>query len=124
MDPHTTKVPAEKKLINRDNPLIHQGTAPPPAKKDLMLVPVRENKIPVTNTITENISMVQISMESKGAWVNSLRKLSDIEHLNDFKMRKYSRKRFRERYRFPKTFPKMLNFSVPKPHYSYEAYNH
>jgi hypothetical protein len=32
MDPHTTKVPAEKKLINKDNPLIGQGTAPPAAK--------------------------------------------------------------------------------------------
>jgi hypothetical protein len=33
MEPHTTKVPAEKKLIKSDKPLIHQGTAPPPAKK-------------------------------------------------------------------------------------------
>jgi hypothetical protein len=33
MVPHTTKVPAEKKLINSDVPLIHHGTCPPPPKK-------------------------------------------------------------------------------------------
>jgi hypothetical protein len=66
IEPHTTKVPAEKKLINSDNPLIHAGTAPPPAKKDLMLDPVLEKDIPVANTIREKIRIVQISKESKG----------------------------------------------------------
>ncbi|CDF79839.1 hypothetical protein BN863_21270 [Formosa agariphila KMM 3901] len=32
IEPQTTKVPAEKKLMNRDKPLIHQGNAPPAEK--------------------------------------------------------------------------------------------
>ena len=69
MEPHTTKVPAEKKLMNNDNPLIHQGIAPPPAKKDFTLVPVFEKDIPVTNTIREKINMVQKSKEFKGVFL-------------------------------------------------------
>lgn len=34
IDPHTTKVPTEKKLINNESPEIHQGTAPPAAKNE------------------------------------------------------------------------------------------
>ena len=64
MEPQTTKVPAEKKLMNNDNPLIHHGIAPPPAKKDFMLEPVRENDSPVINTISEKINIVQMSIEA------------------------------------------------------------
>jgi hypothetical protein len=46
MEPHTTKVPAEKKLINSDRPLIHQGTAPPAAKKLFMFLPEPEKERP------------------------------------------------------------------------------
>ena len=61
IDPQTTKVPAEKKLMNKDNPLIQYGTAPPAAKKDFMFCPDLANEIPVINTTSEKIEMVQIS---------------------------------------------------------------
>jgi hypothetical protein len=51
-------VPAEKKLIKSDNPLIHQGTAPPPAKKDFMLLPAPEKDRPQMTTIRENTTIV------------------------------------------------------------------
>lgn len=49
MEPQTTKVPAEKNPMNNDNPLIHQGTSPPAAKKLFILEPVFENDMPATN---------------------------------------------------------------------------
>lgn len=55
---HTTNVPAEKKLIKSDSPLIHQGTAPPPAKKDFILLPDPEKANPQITTISENIAIV------------------------------------------------------------------
>src|SRR5690242_4999550 len=61
MAPHTTNVPAEKKLMNKDKPLIHQGTAPPPAKKDFILFPDPEKARPQTTTIMENIVIVSRS---------------------------------------------------------------
>jgi hypothetical protein len=53
MDPHTTKVPAEKKLINSDSPLIHHGTAPPAAKKLFMFLPEPEKERPAIRIPTE-----------------------------------------------------------------------
>jgi hypothetical protein len=47
MDPQTTKVPAEKKLIKSDSPLIHHGTAPPAAKKLFIFFPELENDKPI-----------------------------------------------------------------------------
>ena len=61
IEPQTTKVPTEKKLIKRDSPLIHQGTAPPAAKKDLALPPLRENDKPSAKTSRENTRDVAIS---------------------------------------------------------------
>ena len=62
MDPHTTKVPAEKKLIKRDNPLIHHGNAPPAAKKDFMLLPDLAKDIPHTKTSAEKTITTQTSI--------------------------------------------------------------
>jgi hypothetical protein len=59
IEPHTTNVPAEKKLIKSDKPLIQYGTDPPAAKNDFMLVPDLANDIPVTKTTREKIDMVQ-----------------------------------------------------------------
>jgi hypothetical protein len=39
MEPQTTKVPAETKPMNKYIPLIHQGTAPPAAKKERISLP-------------------------------------------------------------------------------------
>lgn len=39
MEPQTTKVPAETKPMNKDIPFIHQGTAPPAAKKEIISFP-------------------------------------------------------------------------------------
>ena len=58
MEPHTTNVPAEKKPINKERPLIHQGTAPPAAKKEFRFLPEPENEIPVIRTKTENNTIV------------------------------------------------------------------
>jgi hypothetical protein len=69
MEPQTTKVPAEKKLMKSESPLIHQGTAPPAAKKDLISLPVRDKDNPVRNTTIEKSPMVQISMVSKSPGV-------------------------------------------------------
>ena len=61
MDPQTTKVPAEKKLINKDKPLIQYGTAPPAAKKDFIFCPDLAKDMPVINTTREKIVIVQMS---------------------------------------------------------------
>jgi hypothetical protein len=47
--------------MNKDKPLIHQGTAPPPAKKDYILFPDPEKARPQTTTIMENIVIVSRS---------------------------------------------------------------
>lgn len=62
MEPHTTKVPAEKKLINRERPLIHQGSAPPAAKNDFMFLPDFEKLSPHTKTSKVKISITVISI--------------------------------------------------------------
>ena len=49
-DPQATNVPAEKKLMNKDSPLIHHGTAPPPAKKVFMFFPAFANDMPAART--------------------------------------------------------------------------
>src|SRR5690554_2610437 len=49
-DPQTTKVPAEKKPMNNDNPLICQGTAPPAAKKEVISFPFLEKAKPEIKT--------------------------------------------------------------------------
>jgi len=54
MDPQTTKVPAETNPINKDKLLIHQGTAPPAAKKDFMSLPeVFEKESPINKIRSE-----------------------------------------------------------------------
>jgi hypothetical protein len=58
IEPHTTNVPAEKKLINSDSPFMDHGTDPPAAKKDFMLVPFFPKESPATKMISENIAMV------------------------------------------------------------------
>ena len=58
MAPHTTNVPAEKKLIKSESPLIHQGTAPSPAKNDFILFPDPEKANPQITTIREKIAIV------------------------------------------------------------------
>ena len=55
-------VPAEKKLIKRDNPPINQGTDSPPAKKDFKLIPVLENTSPIHNTNAEKTRRTKVSM--------------------------------------------------------------
>ena len=62
IDPHTTKVPAEKKPIKRERPLIYQGTEPPAAKNDDMLFPEPENEMPVKITIREKAKIEIISI--------------------------------------------------------------
>jgi hypothetical protein len=62
MLPHATKVPAEKKDIKRESPPMDQGTDSPPAKKDLISVPVLENNIPIPRTNPEKITMTNRSM--------------------------------------------------------------
>ena len=58
IDPHTTNVPAEKKPMNSDSPLIHQGTLPPPAKKLFMFLPVEENSEPTNMMPAAKTAMV------------------------------------------------------------------
>src|SRR5690554_1594641 len=60
-DPHTTKVPAEKKPMNNDNPLICQGTAPPAAKKEVMFFPFFEKAIPEPRTPAVRRIIIKIS---------------------------------------------------------------
>jgi hypothetical protein len=62
IEPQATKVPAEKKLMNKDKPPINQGTASPPAKKDLRFLPVRANNIPVTSTKALNTKITIVSI--------------------------------------------------------------
>ena len=55
--PSFSKCPStRKKLMNNDRPFIHQGTAPPAAKKVFMLLPEEEKDMPVTNTISAKIN--------------------------------------------------------------------
>ena len=61
IDPQATKVPTEKKLINKERPLIHHGTAPPAEKNDFMFLPLLAKDIPVMNTTTEKRTMVEVS---------------------------------------------------------------
>jgi hypothetical protein len=63
MDPQATKVPAEKKLMNKDSPPMNQGTASPPAKKDFKFRPVRANSIPIANTKAEKIKITAVSIQ-------------------------------------------------------------
>ena len=58
MEPHTTNVPAEKKLINNERPLIHQGTAPPAAKKLFMFFPEPEKERPTIRIPMEKIIII------------------------------------------------------------------
>src|SRR5690554_4278724 len=60
-DPHTTKVPAEKKPMNNDNPLICQGTAPPAAKKEVMFFPFFEKAIPDPRTPAVRSNIIGMS---------------------------------------------------------------
>jgi hypothetical protein len=62
IEPQTTKVPAEKKPIKSERPLIYQGTEPPAAKKEVMLFPEPENEMPVRITIREKANIVIISI--------------------------------------------------------------
>jgi hypothetical protein len=62
MEPHATKVPAEKKLMNRDIPPINQGTDSPPAKKDFRFLPVREKLIPTSIMNTEKTIITTVSI--------------------------------------------------------------
>ncbi|MNY76748.1 hypothetical protein D3C86_2164290 [compost metagenome] len=62
MAPHTTKVPAEKKLINNDNPPMNQGTDSPPAKNDFRFLPVLEKLIPTSMMKTEKITTTAVSI--------------------------------------------------------------
>ena len=59
MEPQTTKVPAEKKLMNKDRPLMDQGTAPPAAKKDFISPPCLPNDKPAPRIINVKIKMVR-----------------------------------------------------------------
>jgi hypothetical protein len=62
MEPQATKVPAEKKLMNKDNPPINQGTASPAAKKDFKLRPVLENEKPTSMIKMENTTITDVSI--------------------------------------------------------------
>jgi hypothetical protein len=62
IEPHATKVPAEKKLMNKDKPPINQGTASPPAKNDLIFRPVRANNIPMHTMKAEKMKMTSVSI--------------------------------------------------------------
>ena len=57
IEPHTTKVPAEKKLINSERPLIHHGTAPPAAKKFFIFLPEPEKESPAIRIPMEKITI-------------------------------------------------------------------
>ncbi len=46
IDPHTTNVPAEKKPMNNESPLIDHGIAPPAAKNDFISFPFFEKDNP------------------------------------------------------------------------------
>jgi hypothetical protein len=52
-------VPAEKKLMKRDKPFIHQGTAPPPAKKVLRFLADFPNDSPAAITPKVKINMTK-----------------------------------------------------------------
>ncbi len=56
MEPQTTKVPALKKLMKRESPLIPHGTDPPPAKKDVIFFPDLAKEIPARTMIREKIN--------------------------------------------------------------------
>jgi hypothetical protein len=58
IEPQTTNVPAEKKLMKSDNPLIHQGTAPPAAKKLFMFFPELENERPPISMPIEKMIII------------------------------------------------------------------
>ena len=53
-EPKATKVPAENKLMKSVNPLTHQGTALPPAKKVFMFFPDPTNERPAARTPSVN----------------------------------------------------------------------
>jgi hypothetical protein len=54
IEPQTTNVPADTKPMNRESELIHQGTAPPAAKKDFISFPeVLEKERPMNNISRE-----------------------------------------------------------------------
>jgi hypothetical protein len=58
MEPQTTKVPAETKPMKSESELIHQGTAPPAAKKDFISLPeVLEKESPIDKIKREKISI-------------------------------------------------------------------
>jgi hypothetical protein len=58
MEPQTTNVPAETKPMKRESELIHQGTAPPAAKKDFISFPeVLEKERPIVKIKREKTSI-------------------------------------------------------------------
>jgi hypothetical protein len=61
MDPHTTKVLAEKKLMKSESAPIPQGTDAPPEKKPDMFFEVRMNTSPMLSTNTEKTVMTTVS---------------------------------------------------------------
>src|SRR5690606_11673233 len=69
IEPQTTKVPAEKKLIKRESPLMGQGTAPPAAKKDFISAPCFPKDRPATMIIKLNTIMVRKSKYCMDSWL-------------------------------------------------------
>ena len=61
MLPQTTKVPAAKKPIKSDSPLIAHGMFPPPPKNPLRSFPDFDREMPVASTATEKITTVIMS---------------------------------------------------------------
>lgn len=47
--------------MNKESPLIHQGTAPPAAKNERISLPDAEKDIPVTKTMITNKIRIKIS---------------------------------------------------------------
>jgi hypothetical protein len=68
MEPHATKVPAEKKLMKSDRPPIVQGTASPPAKNDLIFRPVLENNNPIQSIKAEKTKITIVSKDKLMSW--------------------------------------------------------
>src|SRR5680860_175326 len=100
MEPQTTKVPAEKKLIKSERPLIHHGRAPPAAKKDFMFLPdleklkphIKTNRVKTTITAMSKLCIIYLHIRLTSSRCNAgyyqsvknpVSKISSVELINE-----------------------------------------
>jgi hypothetical protein len=92
-----------KKLIKSDNPLIHQGNAPPAAKKDFMLLPDFAKTFHMIKTSAEKTTTTQTSilpMCNVNLMLNFQYKSTDYFFFLQLLTVNIFRKRYRKRYLF------------------------